>query len=147
MGKTVASAVGPTEAERYVYDGQHMALRFVQGRLANRYLHGPAVDQILADEQIDADSGSSTVLWPLTDNLGTVRDVVDYDTTNHVAQVADHIVYDAFGNVIDETAAAVDHIFGFTGREDDEQSDLYFYRARYYDPGLGAVPQRRPDRI
>ena len=142
--KTVAPAVGPTETECYVYDGQNIALRFVQGRLANRYLHGPAVDQILADEQIDADAGSSTVLWPLADNLGTVRDIVDYDAAGPSAQVANHIVYDAFGNVIDETAAAVDHIFGFTGREDDEESDLNYYRARYYDPGTGQFVSEDP---
>jgi YD repeat-containing protein len=47
----------------YVYDGErwqrghagdHIALAFDgSGNLTNRYLHGPAVDQILADEQLD----------------------------------------------------------------------------------------------
>jgi RHS repeat-associated protein len=31
----------------------------------------------------------------------------------------------------------VGNIFGFTGREFDSESHLYYYRARYYDPALG----------
>ena len=82
--------------------------------------------------------GPSQITWE--------RCVMSWITTQPImsAQVANHIVYDAFGNVIDETAAAVDHIFGFTGREDDEQSDLNFYRARYYDPGMGQFLSEDP---
>ncbi|HHK41130.1 MAG TPA: RHS repeat-associated core domain-containing protein, partial [Planctomycetaceae bacterium] len=44
----------------------------------------------------------------------------------------------------DETDAAVDATFGFTGRERDEESDLYYYRARYYDPALGRFLSEDP---
>ncbi len=44
--------------QQYVYDGDDIVLAFDKGAaLTNRYLHGPAVDQILADEQYGA-SGS-----------------------------------------------------------------------------------------
>lgn len=44
--------------------------------LSNRYLWGPVVDQLLADEQIDwtNNEANGEVLWALTDHLGTVRD-------------------------------------------------------------------------
>jgi len=36
-----------------------------------------------------------------------------------------------------ETDATVDHIFAYTGRERDEESDLQYNRARYYDSSVG----------
>jgi len=35
------------------------------------------IDQILADERVSSLSSASDVLWPLVDNLGTVRDLVN----------------------------------------------------------------------
>lgn len=66
------------------------------------------------------------------DQLGSVRDIVDNSGT-----VANHIVYDSFGNVASETASSVDYLFGFTGRERDEESDLNYHRARYYSASIG----------
>ncbi len=144
IGKSIQPPVGPEQVEAFVYDGQDILLRFAEGNLANRYLHGAAVDQVFADEQVGDDGQSNRVLWPLTDNLGTVRDLAVYDEAGGVTSVAQHIVYDAFGNIVDETPAAVDHLFGFTGRETDVESDLYFYRARYYDPRLGQFLSEDP---
>jgi len=52
--------------------------------------------------------------------------------------------YDASGQITSETDDNVDHIFGFTGRERDEESDLYYYRARYYDPSTGQFISEDP---
>ena len=79
-------------------------------------------------------STDGDVLWPLADNLGSVRDIVESDGT-----VANHITYDGYGNVTSEYASSVEHIFGFTGRDRDEESDLQYNRARYYDA------DRQPD--
>ena len=48
-------------------------------QLAHRYLWGPAVDQILADEQVTDPTARGNVVWPLTDHLNTVRDLAAYD--------------------------------------------------------------------
>lgn len=102
--------------------------------LSHRYLHGPAVDMILADEKIEGG-----VLWPLTDHLGSVRDLVDSS-----GDLQNHLVYDSFGNITSESNDAVDHIFGYTGRERDEESHLNYYRARYYDPEAGRFISNDP---
>lgn len=121
---------GPRESRAGA--GDHVLLtRDAAGATTHRYLHGPEVDQIFADEDASGD-----VLWPLTDNLGTVRDLADYDSSLDVTEIANHIAYDAFGNVTSETNAAVDHIFGYTGRERDAESGLQYNRARYYDPAV-----------
>ena len=143
---------GPNEAvdQHFVYDGlresrdnagDHLVLVFDDAdgsgsqppTLRSRFLHGPAVDQILADEDVN----SGEVLWPLTDNLGTVRDLAEYDDTLGVTEIANHITYDTFGHITSESNPAVDHLFGYTGRETDEESDLQFNRARYYDAATG----------
>ncbi len=46
IAKSVTPAVGPAHIEQFIYDGPHIALRFENGNLASRYLHGPATDQI-----------------------------------------------------------------------------------------------------
>jgi len=90
---------------------------------------------VLADDQANGD-----VLWALTDNLGSVRDLVEYDGTS--TQVVDHIQYDSFGNPTDSNA--VDYHFGFTGFERDAESALNHSRTRYYDPFTGGWTSEDP---
>ena len=76
-----------------------------------------------------------------------MRDLVAFEDTNgdlikDTAVVKNHIKYDAFGNIKSEkdefgNAPTVEHIFGFTARERDYESDLNYYRNRYYDPTTG----------
>lgn len=123
----------PPSERRFVYDGHHIALTFDDGgAVPHRYLHGPAVDQILADESANG------VVWDLTDHQGTIRDLVD-----STGAVKNHLTYDSFGRVVSESNPAVDHSFGYTGRERDE-TGLHYFRARYYDPVLGEFISRDP---
>jgi RHS repeat-associated protein len=137
IGKTDTPAVGPGYTERYVYDGEHLALKFGASALANRYLHGPVIDQILADEQVSSLSSPGDVLWPMADHLGTVRDLAEYDSGTGDTVIVNRISYDAYGGSRAETNAAVDHLFGYTGREWDAEADLQYNRARWYDPAVG----------
>ena len=119
---------GTAVVSRYVYDGNNIALQFDgSNNLTHRYLHGPVVDQILADENV-----GGTLYWPLTDDLGTVRDLVNSSGT-----VQNHLKYESFGKVTAESNSAVDHLFAFTGRERDEETGLQFHRARYLDVAVG----------
>ena len=97
------------------------------GTLLTRYLYGEAINEVLARTS----SGGSTA-WYLTDQLGTVRDVVDSTGT-----VIDHVIYDSYGNVTSETNSTNGDRFKFTGREYDATTGTYYYRARYYGPVVG----------
>jgi RHS repeat-associated protein len=144
VSKRVSSGEGPVVVESFVYDDQDLIVRFESGNVANRYLHGPMSDQVLADEQVDSDGAVEQVYWALADHVGSVRDLVHFDSESGISTVANHITYEAFGGIAEETAAAVDHIFGFTGRERDTESDLHYYRARYYDPAIGQFISEDP---
>ena len=128
----------------FVYDGNQIALQFdktgtgdaAASDLSHRYLWGEAVDQILADETAD-DGGSEDVLWPLTDHQNTVRDLAEYDSGTDTTTIANHRTYDAFGNITSETAPAVDHLFAYTARPFDEDTNLQNNLNRWYDPTTG----------
>ena len=126
----------PAEVTHFVYDGSDVHLEFIDidgnegaapQTLDKRYLHGPGVDQVLAQESVDG-----SVYWHLTDHLGTVRDLVDNSGT-----LVNHLTYDSFGNLVDETNPLIDNRYLFTGREYDDEIGLYFHRTRYYDSSQG----------
>jgi len=82
-------------------------------------------------------------------DFGSVRDWVQRDDQTGVTSVAEHLEYDAYGNIISHTtssgqAVTNDAFFAFTGREWDADADLYFYRARWYDPGVGRFISEDP---
>ena len=85
-------------------------------------------------------------LWSpeaLTDASGGVVERYDYDAYGEVA------VYDGSFSPVPLNAwgtphSAVGNPYLFTGRELDEESGLYFYRARYYDTAKGRFLQRDP---
>ena len=113
MAKVVPPAVEPATVEHFIYDGaagavdddKQIVLRFdAAGQVSNRYLHGPALDMVLADEQLDPSTGAlDHVYWLLGDNLGTVRDMAEYDDQSGITAIANHIQYDAFGGITSQT--------------------------------------------
>ncbi|AFY61911.1 RHS repeat-associated core domain protein [Synechococcus sp. PCC 6312] len=131
IAKTVdpdGSGVASATTERFVYDGNHIALVFDgEGNQTYRYLHGPQVDQVLAQEDAQGNT-----LWSLTDHQGTVRDLVD-----EAGIPVNHISYDSFGQTTAQTNPTVYFRFGYTGREPDAETGLTYYRGRYFDPRTG----------
>jgi RHS repeat-associated protein len=138
---------GGTDVVTYFVDnGDNHLLDFVDDdgpagpqppALAMRYLTGPALDQVFAQED-----AAGTVTWPIADHLGTVRDLVD-----NSGAVVNHITYESFGNVVAQTHPAVTSRFLFAGREFDMETGLYYARARYYDPKLGRFLSEDPLRF
>ena len=152
VGKTVDDD-GDTvidHEEAYVYDGQDLVLKFARdddsamaaSDLQTRYLNGPAVDQVLAEEDVTSLSTPGSVYWMLADQEGTIRDVVHYDsgTTN----VVNHLQYTAFGEILDQTPGGYVPTFSYTGRQFDADIGLYYYRARWYDAAVGRFIGKDP---
>jgi RHS repeat-associated protein len=136
-------SVGGMLHERYVYDGANLLLTFaVNDNVATvkeRYLNGLAVDQVLACED-----AAHTVDWLLSDNEGTVRDVVQYNSLTNHTTVVDHLVYNSFGEVKSQTNSTEASRFTYTGRQWDASAEMYYYRARWYDPKTGDFANEDP---
>ena len=101
---------------------------------------------VLADEQRNATTGAlANLYWTLSDHLGSVKQIAE-----RVGTAAPVLVnvrkYDVFGNLLTETAPAIDVMFGFTGREFDKDADLQYNRARWYDAKQGRWTQEDPIR-
>ena len=143
IGRTVTTyasgeETGSTTA-RYVFDGTNMVLAFDgNGNLTDRYLSGPAVDQVLADENYSPAAslptmGIGTTLWALGDNQNSVRDVVDDSGT-----LEQHIAYSPFGQQVaglTTTGSVVANFaFGYTGTYTDPVTGYQLHGVRWYDP-------------
>ena len=57
--------------------------------------------------------------------------------SGHDGTLLQTISYGPFGEKIATTGNANNNNLHFTGREEDPDSGLYYYRARYYDPTMG----------
>jgi RHS repeat-associated protein len=124
----------------FVYDDDQIALEFdgaADTDLTHRYTWGASIDQLLADEQVASLGSAGSVIWPLTDHLGTIRDLAEYTNGPDTTSVENHIQYDSFGNIIDESDDGMTHRFGFTGRPFDAESGLQNNLNRWYDPAIG----------
>ena len=147
IGETVTAYSGgsPTSVHTtdFAYDGNQIVLQFdatstpgtsvslTASNLSHRYLSGPAVDQVLADERVTLQNGAlatDEVLWPLADAQGTVRDVAKLNGTS--AAVVDHIIYNSFGGVVSESDPSQGCLFKSTGCPTDPATDIEFHYER-----------------
>ncbi len=99
-----------------------------------RYQHGARIDELLARQRASDGRG-----WYLTDHLGTVRDIA-----NAAGAVVVHVDYSSFGQVLGVSNPVAADRFGFTGRELDGETRLYFYRARHYSSESGRFINQDP---
>lgn len=160
IGRAVDSDGNGTidEQTAFVHEGDQIALQFdktgtgnlAASDLSHRYLWGPAVDMLLADEQVDDlfDATDNETLWALTDNLGSVKDVVDSSGTLRF-----HRLFDSFGNTVGESyydqsgtliadpttnPEAVTTIFAYTGKLLEVHTGLQYNNARWLDLRTGS---------
>jgi RHS repeat-associated protein len=110
------------------YDGVNAYADFnSSGSLTYRYLFGNAIDFLIG--RLDT---SGNAMWYLTDKLGSVRENVDGS-----GNVLDSITYDSYGNILSESNSSNGDRFKYTSREWDSEIGQYYYRSRYYGPGIG----------
>ena len=124
--------------------------------LSHRYLWGPAVDQVLADEQVTSLVTRTTVL-PLTDNLGTVRDLARvYNAGTNATTVVNHRVFSAYGQILSQTnpatgaAATIGCLLGSDGcpvMNTPDGSQLVLHNARIIDVVMGQWMSQDPDNL
>ena len=144
VGETVAVPGEATQETVYAYDRGQIALQFdgagtgqlSASDLSHRNLwNSQAVDQLFADEQVTRGlSQAGDVLWTLTDQENSVRDLATY--SNGTTTIKNHRIYDAYGNLTSQTGV-VDCIFGYTGRQFDANTGLQNNLNRWYNPSSG----------
>ena len=137
---------------RYVYDGNEIILEYDDSNsVLAKYTHsGLRTDDMLAvdvtsDGVVAGLGKQAQSYFYIKDALGTVVDVADVNGAK-----LQHQIYSAFGKLIGvedgsgndiASAPELEPFFAFTGREWDEETGLYYYRARYYSPEMGRFLQ------
>ncbi len=116
------------ERTKYTLDGLDVLVDNDDGTLT-KYLNGPGIDN-----KLRAQTGS-TVSYFLADHLGSTNGLTDGS-----GSLTSSASYDSFGNKTGNLATG----YQFTGREYDNFSGQYFYRARFYDANLGRFASEDP---
>ncbi len=122
---------------RFSYDGADVVVDRAgygaQTLVTTEYTNGLGVDEKLSQRMSSA-LGSLT-LYYVADHQGSTRALV-----NAAGNVVERQQYDAFGN---STGSLLSR-YGYTGRERDALTGLYYYRARWYDSQLGRFISEDP---
>jgi RHS repeat-associated protein len=138
---TVMSGVNNGLAVRYLHAGDMEIAELVeiggQWKIKTRYIPGPGVDQRVAMISVNTTTGATTAReYYHADRLGNVIAMAAEN-----GAVTANYVYTPYGV---EDYGASGNPFRYTGRRWDAAVDLYYYRARYYDPELGRFLQTDP---
>lgn len=87
------------------------------------------------DEKLSQRSNGGGALYFVADHLSSTRALMD-----SAGNVVEQVSYDSFG---DSAGSALTR-YGYTGRERDADTGLYYYRARWYDPQQGRFISEDP---
>jgi RHS repeat-associated protein len=122
MSLEVDDGVNTPETNDYLWDiNAGLPIVLIDGERA--YWYG--LDLIAS---IDADGVATYYTY---DGLGSTSELTDEGNS-----MTDTYSYDVFGAVRDSSGSA-DNVWQFTGEQYDEDSGLYYLRARYFDPATG----------
>jgi len=123
---------GPEGLFRFVYDDQSLLLQTdLAGNTISKYEWGP--DRLLALSH--ATEGRQFYLF---DALGSVASLSKPDGTLQA-----RYRWDAWGNLRSQSGDSF-NLFGFTGHQRDEETGLYYAKARFYDPEVGRFLSEDP---
>jgi RHS repeat-associated protein len=128
LGRRVEKIAGASTTYSYAAED---IVREATGGVPVRYVHGPGIDEPLAVE-----SSAGQLQYEHADGLGSELKRTDGSGATTLSRS-----YEAFG---EPGAGAATSGISFTGREWDPETQLYYYRARYYDPKIGRFASEDP---
>ena len=148
LGRRIAKRVysnstgGTVAYTRFVYRGANVGFETDSGgTIGLRYEYGPASDDLLAIQDTVAGVGK-TVYYVVQDRLHSVRGLIKRDGT-----WLRSLRYGPYGAVVSNDSSRTLTLklrYQWTGREYDSETGFYFFRARYYDPGVRRFIQADP---
>ena len=147
MGRRLEKSVINQENTLFICHGQRVIEEYTATgsnpySLARSYVHGSYVDDIICKVESD-----NTPLYYHCDRQYNVRGLTDAN-----ANIVELYAYTVYGKqtIVNPTtslilqASSFNNLYGFTGRYLDTESDLWYFRARYFSDELGRFISRDP---
>lgn len=132
QGRRVSKTV-PGLTMLYLHAGDmEIAEADASGAILTRYVPGSGIDQRVA-----MISAAGQVDYYHADRLGNV-----IATADAFGVKGDQYLYSPFG--VEDMVRETGNPFRYTGRRYDPETELYYYRARYYSPTLGRFLETDP---
>lgn len=124
---------GPLGTTTFLYDVLNVIEEVDNGgNVLADYTHGSVVDETLSMLR------GGTTSYDFADGLGSITSL-----STVTGALANTYTYDSFGKATASTGTVTNPL-QFSGREFDQQTGLYFNRARYYDPNAGRFISEDP---
>ncbi|MGV8121805.1 MAG: RHS repeat-associated core domain-containing protein [Candidatus Xenobiia bacterium LiM19] len=137
---------------KYDYRGLRTYRKDNAGDITNYYWSLSSLPQVINETDGSGNSKASYILgagliaikvsgvkkYYITDALGSVLALTDTS-----GNVTDTYEYEPFGELTSSTGSSYNP-YRFTGQQWDEDSGLYYLRARYYDPSVGRFISKDP---
>jgi len=128
LGRRIQRSKNGTSTN-YIYDGQDVVKDINSDGSTVEYLNGLGVDNKLRQ------TSSAGTFYFMQDQLGSTHALTDSS-----GNVVEQEQYDSFGDGAGSSLTR----YGYTGRERDADTGLYYYRARWYDPQAGRFISEDP---
>ncbi|HEX7760108.1 MAG TPA: RHS repeat-associated core domain-containing protein [Caulobacteraceae bacterium] len=132
LGRLQQTTAGSTTTT-FLYDGGRLVAEYNGSTLLRRYVHGAGVDEPLVWYE---GSGTTDRRWLHADNQGSI---VAWSNTSGTA--GEVYTYGPYG---EPTGWSGGSRFRYTGQIAIPEAQLYYYKARVYDPGSGRFLQTDP---
>ena len=144
LGRRIEKTTGP-DTIKYYYDGNNVIEeRDGSDQIRKQFVYGNLIDEPLII--VNFDGGTQTDYYVHTNGIGSVTAI-----TNQNGDLFERVSYDTFGmptftNAANQplSASSIGNDILFQGRRYDKETNLYYYRARYYDPIMGRFLQTDP---
>jgi RHS repeat-associated protein len=125
----------PLGTTNYLYDGDgdHVIAEVdASGNVLARYAQTLETDELLSEVR------SSTTSYYGQDALSSITSL-----SSSAGVLANTYTFDSYGNLIGSTGSLTNP-FQYTGRDNDLDTGLYYYRARYFDRKIGRFISEDP---
>ncbi len=152
-GRRTKKIVG-SGTTRFVYSGQSVLEEYDgSGNLLRLFVHSDKIDDVAmmeAQDVADVDGDANTTelkrFYFHGQLIGSITHVTDPDEvvveSYEYGPYGETEIFDASSSSV--SASQIGNPFMYTGRRLDEESGLYYYRARHYSPELKRFIQRDP---